>query len=195
LWNGRAWYGAIIEAAEMRYLKGGGADCSYPTERPSPLRRYFHGAVAYGFLLCLVSTISAGILQDFLGSSPPYPPLSIPVVTGTVGGVGLVVGSVGLLALKQRSDPLATVGEMASRDYNLLIALGVLGATGLGTLLLRDTAAFGPVLVIHLAAVAVSFAVAPYSKFNHALYRLLALVLDNIERAEGQIERVAEEPG
>jgi hypothetical protein len=65
----------------------------------------------------------------------------------------------------------------------------------LGRYSFGPTAAFGPVLVTHLAAVAVSFAVAPYSKFNHALYRLLALVLDNIERVEEKVERVAETRG
>ena len=186
LWHGPAWRGALVEAAEMRYMKGGGADCTYPTEAPSPGRRYLHGAVAYGFLLCLLSTVSAGVLQDILGSDPPYPPLSVPVVSGTLGGIGLVVGSIGLMVMKKRSDPVATADEMKARDYNLLVALTLLGATGLGTLFLRDTAAFGPVLVIHLAAVAVCFAVAPYTKFNHVLHRLLALVLDNLERFEAR---------
>jgi citrate/tricarballylate utilization protein len=186
LLNLPAWRGAATEAARMRYLKGGGEDCPYPTAKPSPSRRYLHGAVSYGFLLCLVSTMSAAVLQDFLGQDPPYPPLSVPVITGTIGGIGMVIGSVGLIVLKRRADPVGSVPEMVRRDYNLLIALGLLGATGLATLLLRDFAIYGVVLVIHLAAVVVCFAVAPYTKFNHVLYRTLALVLDNLERAEEQ---------
>jgi citrate/tricarballylate utilization protein len=186
LWNVRAWAGALAAAGQLRYLKGGGADCQYPDEQPSPRRRQLHGAVAYGFILCLVSTIAAGIEQDILGLAPPYPYLSVPVVTGTVGGVGLVIGSIGLIVLKRRSDPQATDARMTGRDYNLLVALAMLGATGLATLLLRDTAAFGIVLVLHLATVAVCFAVASLTKFSHVLYRLLALVQDSLETAQEQ---------
>jgi citrate/tricarballylate utilization protein len=60
----------------------------------------------------------------------------------------------------------------------------VLAVTGLLALTLRDTPAFGPVLVTHLAAVVACFAVAPYTKFMHVIYRFLALVHDNAEAAE-----------
>jgi citrate/tricarballylate utilization protein len=37
------------------------------------------------------------------------------------------------------------------------------------------------VLGVHLAAVAACFAIAPYTKFMHVVYRFLALVHDNAE--------------
>ena len=194
LGNARAWYGALAAAADLRYLKGGGADCQYPTQQPSPLRRYLHGAVAYGFGLCVVSTMAASVSQDILGLQPPYPLLSVPVITGTLGGIGLVIGSAGLMALKRRSDPAATDEAMVGRDYNLLAALAMLGATGLATLIVRATPAFGAVLVIHLAAVAVCFAVAPFTKFSHALYRILALLQDSLEQAEQRRAQYPEIP-
>jgi citrate/tricarballylate utilization protein len=184
LWNLEAWKAAMVEAGQLRYLKGGGADCQYPTEVHSPIRRHLHAAVAYGFVACLISTISAGIYQDVAGVQPPYHWLSVPVITGTIGGIGLVIGSLALAFLKTRSDPEATDETMTARDYNLLAALTMLGATGLATLLTRTTSAYGVLLVIHLATVATAFAITPYTKFNHVLYRLLALVQDNIERAE-----------
>ena len=77
-----------------------------------------------------------------------------------------------------RSADSSTPG-LARRGYALLAGLLLLAATGLLTLVLRDTAAFGPVLVIHLATVVGCFAIAPYTKFMHVIYRCLALVHDN----------------
>jgi citrate/tricarballylate utilization protein len=44
---------AGLYAARLRYLRGGGADCYYPDENPSPARRRLHAAVFYGFTACL----------------------------------------------------------------------------------------------------------------------------------------------
>jgi citrate/tricarballylate utilization protein len=49
-------------------------------------------------------------------------------------------------------------------------------------LLTRDTPAFGPVLLVHLAALIECFAMAPYSKLIHVVLRFLALVRDHLER-------------
>lgn len=175
---GRAvWY-----AATLRYLRGGGGDCYYPKDdEPSPGRRHLHQMVAYGFGLCLVSTVAAGISQDITGVAPPYPLLSVPVITGTLGGIGLVVGCLGLLRLKMRSSTVTSFAEMTVKDYGLLVALAFLALSGLLTLLTRDTRAFGIVFLIHLAGVMLAFAAAPYSKFIHLVFRFLALVRDNLE--------------
>lgn len=172
----RAWRAALSDAASLRYLRGGGVDCQYPTEDPSPLRRHLHAAVAYGFTACLAATISAGVLQDLLGDDPPYPLISVPVLLGSVGGIGLIAGSVGLLWLKRQSDPYANDEDANDQGRYFLVALLVLGLTGILTLALRTTPAFGPILLIHLSVVTGSFVLAPSSKFAHAPYRLLALV-------------------
>jgi citrate/tricarballylate utilization protein len=182
--NPAALRAAVIQAASLRYLRGGGADCSYPTDDPSPARRRLHAFVGYGFLLCVASTVAAGISQDLAGDPPPYPPLSAPVILGVVGGAGMIIGCTGLISLKRRADPARADPEMTAKDYGLLAGLEVLAITGLLTLVLRDSPLFATVLVIHLAAVAVCFAIAPYTKFAHAVYRFLALVHDNAEAAE-----------
>jgi citrate/tricarballylate utilization protein len=82
-------------------------------EKPGPARRLCHLAVSCGFGLCVVSTASAAFTQEFLGRLPPYPYLSVPVVTGTLGGVAMVVGCTGLVGLKRRSDPRP--GQRAAR--------------------------------------------------------------------------------
>jgi citrate/tricarballylate utilization protein len=176
-----AWY-----AATLRYLRGGGVECYYPDDgQPSPARRHLHAMVAYGFGLCLVSTIAAGIEQDLIGIAPPYPWLSVPVLSGTIGGIALLIGCLGLLRLKARSSSVTSLAEMTVKDYGLLTALAFLAASGLAVVATRDTAGYGIILLIHLAAVVYAFAMTPYSKFVHVVFRFAALVRDNLERADG----------
>jgi citrate/tricarballylate utilization protein len=179
----RAIARAVLQAATLRYLRGGGGDCYYPEkEKPSPQRRRLHALVAYGFGLCLVSTIAAAVMQDFMGIDPPYPVISVPVIAGLTGGVGLLGGCLGLLLLKTRAAGVTSVSEMTIKDYGLLSGLAFLALSGLATFLVRNTPAFGPVFLVHMAAVMVCFATAPYSKFVHLVYRFLALVRDNVEQ-------------
>jgi citrate/tricarballylate utilization protein len=176
--------GAAWDAITLKYLRGGGDDCYYPEdEQPSPSRRRLHMMVAGGFCLCIVSTIAAAFAQDVFGDAPPYPWLSVPVLAGTIGGVSLVIGCAGLIGLKRHSSPVTSFADMTVKDYGLLVALAFLALTGLATLLTRDTPASGIVLLIHLSAVVESFAMAPYSKFIHVVFRSLALVRDHLERA------------
>jgi citrate/tricarballylate utilization protein len=179
---------AVADAVGLRYLQGGGGGCYYPEDDvPSPRRRWLHSLMASGFGLCVVSTLSAAFLQDIVGRKPPYPLLSVPVLTGTVGGVAILAGCVGLIWLKAHASEVTSVRAMTVKDYGLLVALAFLAATGLLTLTTRTTSAFGLILLIHLGAVCLLFASAPYSKFVHIVYRFLALVRDNMEsRAERQ---------
>jgi citrate/tricarballylate utilization protein len=177
--------GAIREAATLRYLRGGGEDCRYPEEdQPSGARRRLHMLVMYGFGLCIVSTTAAGVMQDFLGNDPPYGWVSVPVLSGTIGGLMLAVGSIGLLALKVRASGPTGFAAMTVKDYGFLVALTYLAVSGLATLLARGTDAFGVIYLLHLAAIVLCFAVAPYTKFMHIVFRFAALVRDNLERAQ-----------
>ena len=167
---------ALVYAASLRYQRGRG-ECTYPGENPSPARRRLHAAVFYGFAACSAATVSAAFMQDVMGIPPPYPLLSVPVITGTAGGLAMIAGCTGLTALKRRTDQAP-----AAADYGLLIGLGLLAFTGMLTLLLRATPAYGLVLVAHLATIVVCFAVVPYTRFMHAVFRFLAILADNIER-------------
>jgi citrate/tricarballylate utilization protein len=170
---------ALAAAARLRNMRGGGEECYASGDDPSPARRRLHGAVAWGFVLCFAATVSAAVLQDVLGSPPPYPLLSVPVILGTAGGLSMLAGCAGLIALRRHGGP----AEPGVADYGLLFGLGLLALTGLLTLLLRATPAFGLILVIHLATIVVCFVIAPYTRFVHAGYRFLALVADAIEHA------------
>ncbi|MCZ6507806.1 MAG: tricarballylate utilization protein TcuB, partial [Acidobacteria bacterium] len=49
---------------------------------------------------------------------------------------------------------------------------------------LRDTAAMGLLLAVHLGVVASLFLTLPYGKFAHVVYRYAALLRSTIERSE-----------
>jgi citrate/tricarballylate utilization protein len=186
---------ATRQAATLRNLRGGGADCTYPGDEPSGARRRFHALVAWGFVACAGSTIAAAISQDIAGDAPPYPLVSAPVLLGIAGGAGLIVGCTGLLLLRHQAanadhaDPALEDPALARRGYALLAGLLLLAVTGLCTLVLRSTPAFTSVLVVHLAAVVACLAITPYTKFMHVIYRFLALVHDNAEAASANRAR------
>jgi citrate/tricarballylate utilization protein len=183
LLNATAAWATLRDGLSLRYLRGGGEDCYYPAANPSGLRRYLHTAVITGFGLCLLSTIAAGIEQDIAGIQPPYPYLSVPVLSGLAGGIALAAGCAGLLVTKPEVDPSATEPRMVRRDTWFGAGLLALSLTGLAVLFTRGTGAFGILFAFHLILVVGCFAVAPYTKFVHFIFRLLSLMKDNLERA------------
>ncbi|NJL08772.1 MAG: signal transduction protein, partial [Methylacidiphilales bacterium] len=62
------------------------------------------------------------------------------------------------------------------------------GATGLIVLAVRDTAAMGAALALHLGLVVGFLAVLPASKIVHAPFRAAALLRDAIERQRATAE-------
>ena len=67
-----------------------------------------------------------------------------------------------------------------------VLMLFLTGLTGLLLLVLRDTAAMGMLLAVHLGFVLGLFLSLPYGKFVHGLYRFLALAKYAGERRAGQ---------
>ncbi|HEY1231967.1 MAG TPA: tricarballylate utilization 4Fe-4S protein TcuB [Candidatus Binatia bacterium] len=172
---------ATKDAFGLAYMKGGGAGCNYPDERFSPARMWFHHLVFYGFLLDFASTSVAAFYDHFFWWRAPYPLLSLPVILGTVGGIGLVIGSAGLLYLKAQSDRLPGDSSMFNMDVAFLLLLLLTSVSGLLLLALRESSAMGTLLVVHLGIVAGLFITLPYGKFAHVVYRYAALVRYAIE--------------
>jgi len=182
-----ALWRATKDAFGLAYMKGGGAGCNYPDEKFSLSRMWFHHLVFFGFLLDLVATSIAALYHHFLDWQAPYPYFSLPVVFGTVGGIMLVVGTMGLLYLKWQSDRDPAHASMFSMDVAFLVLLFLTSFTGLLLLAFRESVAMGTLLVIHLGVVAGLFITMPYGKFAHVVYRYAALVRYSIEqsRVEG----------
>jgi len=170
------WRRALSDAAALRNLSGGGFGCNDRDESFSNVRRWFHHAMFYGFVACFAATCVATIYHHVLGWIAPYPLLSVPVVLGTIGGIGLLIGTTGLLILKLVRDPVPAARELLGADVALLLLLAAVAATGLVLLALRDGAAMGILLAVHLGFVLALFLVLPYGKFVHGIYRLGALV-------------------
>jgi len=97
-------------------------------------------------------------------------------VLGTLGGIGLLIGPAGLLAEKAKRDPALVDQKRAGMDVAFIVMLFLTGLSGMALLLLRDTAAMGPLLALHLGFVFALFITMPYGKFVHGLYRYAALV-------------------
>ena len=166
---------ATGDALTLRYLDGGGEGCFEGRGDPAKVRRVFHHCTFYGFGLCFASTAVATLHHYVLGMSAPYALTSLPVVLGTLGGVGLLVGPAGLLWLDRRRDmELADPGQR-SMQRSFIAMLLLLSATGLALLALRDTVAMGLLLAVHLGFVLAFFLTLPYGKFVHGIYRAQAL--------------------
>ncbi|MEX2555160.1 MAG: tricarballylate utilization 4Fe-4S protein TcuB [Actinomycetota bacterium] len=192
----RVWLSGLAEVATLRWMRGGGDDCYYPAiERSSPLRRRFHHLTAYGFLAALVSTSLASFYHNVLDLPAPYPVLHPVVLFGLVGGIGMTVGTTGLLWLKARAAPLQARRE-ALLNSSFLVSLNLASTSGLFLLALRDTPAMGALLVLHLGTIVALYVTAPYGKFVHIVYRTAAVLRSAAERAADEAAggRSAREP-
>jgi citrate/tricarballylate utilization protein len=172
---GSLWQ-AIKDASQLRYLDGGGVGCFNEDDQPTDRRKIFHHLTFYGFILCFAATCVATLYHYLLAREAPYPWWDLPVVLGTLGGIGLLIGPAGLLAAKSQRDPTLVDSERGGMDTAFILMLFLTSATGIALLLLRETAAMGPLLSIHLGFVFALFITLPYGKFVHGLYRFAALV-------------------
>jgi citrate/tricarballylate utilization protein len=175
---------AMKDAGSLRYLDGGGAGCMNEDEQPETRRRLYHHLTFYGFALCFAATCVATVYHYLFGWQAPYGPLSMPVILGTLGGFGIVIGPAGLYAARRRQDRELRDPAAAARgmDVAFLAMLCLTGLTGLLLLVLRATPAMGTLLAVHLGFVFAFFLAMPYGKFVHGLYRYAALVRYAMER-------------
>jgi citrate/tricarballylate utilization protein len=167
---------AMKDASTLRYLDGGGVGCINEGERPTDNRRIYHHFTFYGFMLCFAATSVATLYHYLVGREAPYAWYDLPVVLGTLGGVGLVIGPIGLLVAKSARDPAIVDETRKGMDVAFLVMLLLTSVTGLLLLVLRETAAMGVLLALHLGVVFALFITMPYGKFVHGIYRFLALV-------------------
>jgi len=173
---------ATRDVLSLKNLESSGTGCTYPDEHHSKGRRLFHHFTFYGFLLCTASTTVAAAYH-VIGWSAPYGYFSVPVLLGTVGGLGLLAGPAGLYALKRRRDTAIVDTAQDGMDVSFMALLFLTSLTGLLLLAFRETAAMGALLRIHLGVVLGLFFTLPYGKFVHGIYRSAALVRSALESA------------
>lgn len=181
---------ALGDVLTLRNLGGGGGSaagnghgCNDRDETFSQTRRIAHQTLFYGFLLCFASTCSAAIYEHVLGRLAPYPLLSLPVILGLAGGIGMIIGTAGLMWVKIARDSAPVARALMGADYALLLLLFLAAATGLALLAWRETTAMGLLLALHLGVILAFLVLLPYSKFVHSVYRSAALLRNATERA------------
>ena len=167
---------ALRDLLTLRHLHTTGVDCTSGEEARSPWRRWLHHCTFYGFMLCFASTSVAAIYDGVFSWRAPYGYTSLPVLLGTLGGLGLLIGPAGLLLLMRQRDP--ALGDVAQKglDESFVALLLVTSVTGIALLILRNQPAMGVLLIIHLGAVLALFLTLPYGKFVHGIYRTAALL-------------------
>jgi citrate/tricarballylate utilization protein len=174
--DAKSLWQAIRDAGELRYLDGGGVGCFNEDDRPTDRRKIFHHFTFYGFVLCFAATSVATLYHYLLAREAPYAWWDLPVVLGTLGGIGLLVGPIGLLIEKWRRDRALLDEKRLGMDTAFIVMLFLTSLTGMALLLWRDTAAMGTLLALHLGVVFALFITMAYGKFVHGIYRFVALV-------------------
>ncbi|MGJ7036937.1 citrate/tricarballylate utilization protein [Shinella sp. BE166] len=178
---------AVGEAAKsaltLQYLGGGHGDgCNNEDDAFTLWRRRFHHFTFYGFMLCFASTSVATLYHYLFGLEAPYPIFSLPVVLGTLGGIGLLIGPAGLFWLNMRRNPLQMDDKQKTMDRGFIALLFFISLTGLALLAWRDSPAMPLLLAIHLGFVMGLFVTLPYGKFAHGIFRCAALLKHAIEK-------------
>lgn len=176
---------ATANVARLKYLDGGhGQGCTNEDDRFTLWRRRFHHLTFYGFMLCFAATGVATLYHFLLHESAPYPLLSLPVLLGIAGGIGLLIGPAGLLWLNLRRNPEQGDPDQKPMDRGFIALLLALSISGLALLAFRETAALGLLLAVHLGFVMAFFLTMPYSKFAHGIFRSVALLKFSIEKRQ-----------
>ena len=169
----------------LKYLDGGhGEGCNEADDRFTLWRRRFHHATFYGFLLCFAATCVGTLYHYLFGWQAPYALTSLPVLLGTAGGIGLLAGPLGLLALNIRRHPDQGDPAQKPMDHGLIWLLFCTSLTGLALLAWRGTGAMALLLALHLGFVMALFLTMPYGKFAHGIFRAAALLKWAIERRQ-----------
>jgi len=176
---------ATHDALTLKYLGGGHGDgCNNEDDAFSLWRKYFHHFTFYGFMLCFAATSVATIYHYAFGWYAPYALSSLPVILGTLGGIGLLIGPAGLLYLNLQRNSAHGDASQKPMDRAFIVLLFLISASGLLLLAYRDSAAMAALLAIHLGFVMGFFLTMPYGKFAHGIYRVAALLKNSIEKRQ-----------
>ncbi len=176
---------AINNALTLKYLDGGhGEGCNDEDDRFTLRRRRFHHFTFYGFMLCFAATCVGTIYHFVFGWDAPYAYNSLPVILGTLGGIGLIIGPSGLLWLNLRRAPLHGDPDQKPMDRGFIALLLLTSASGLALLVWRETGAMPLLLAVHLGIVMAFFLTLPYGKFAHGVFRCASLLKWSIEKRQ-----------
>lgn len=168
---------ATNDVLRLTYLDGGhGLGCSNEDDAWTLARKRTHHLTFYGFMLCFAATCVATLYHYALGWSAPYDWSSLPKILGSLGGVSLALGTLGLWRLNLQRHPEQGDVHQRAMDRGFIALLFLISTSGLALMLARHTPAMPMLLALHLALVMALFLTLPYGKFAHGIFRSAALL-------------------
>ena len=176
---------AAHDALRLKYLGGGHGDgCNNEDDAFTLARKRMHHLTFYGFMLCFAATSVATVYHYAFDWPAPYDFFSLPKILGTVGGIALTVGTLGLWRLNLARDPQHGDAQQRPMDRGFIALLFFISVTGLALMLSKNTAAMPVLLAVHLGMVMALFLTLPYGKFAHAIFRTAALLRFAVEKRQ-----------
>ena len=176
---------AAHDALQLKYLGGGHGDgCNNEDDAFTLARKRMHHLTFYGFMLCFVATSVATVYHYAFDWPAPYDFFSLPKILGTVGGIALTVGTLGLWRLNLARDPQHGDAQQRPMDRGFIALLFFISVTGLALMLSKNTSAMPVLLAVHLGMVMALFLTLPYGKFAHGIFRTAALLRFAVEKRQ-----------
>ena len=176
---------ATHDALKLKYLGGGHGDgCNNEDDAFTLARKRTHHLTFYGFMLCFAATSVATLYHYAFGWPAPYDFTSLPKILGTVGGISLALGTLGLWRLNLARDPNHGDVKQRPMDRGFIALLFLISVTGLALMLSRNTLAMPSLLALHLGLVMALFFTLPYGKFAHGIFRTAALLRFAVEKRQ-----------
>ena len=176
---------AAHDALRLKYLGGGHGDgCNNENDAFTLARKRMHHLTFYGFMLCFAATSVATVYHYAFDWPAPYDFFSLPKILGTVGGIALTVGTLGLWRLNLSRDPQHGDVQQRPMDRGFIALLFFISVTGLALMLSKNTAAMPVLLAVHLGMVMALFLTLPYGKFAHGIFRTAALLRFAVEKRQ-----------
>ena len=176
---------AAHDALRLKYLGGGHGDgCNNEDDAFTLARKRMHHLTFYGFMLCFAATSLATLYHYAFGWPAPYDFTSLPKILGTVGGISLALGTLGLWRLNLARDPQHGDVQQRPMDRGFIALLFFISVTGLALMLSKNTAAMPVLLAVHLGTVMALFLTLPYGKFAHGIFRTAALLRFAVEKRQ-----------
>ena len=176
---------AAHDALRLKYLGGGHGDgCNNEDDAFTLARKRMHHLTFYGFMLCFAATSVATVYHYAFDWPAPYDFFSLPKILGTVGGIALTVGTLGLWRLNLARDPQHGDVQQRPMDRGFIALLFFISVTGLALMLSKNTADMPVLLAVHLGMVMALFLTLPYGKFAHGIFRTAALLRFAVEKRQ-----------
>jgi citrate/tricarballylate utilization protein len=176
---------AAHDALRLKYLGGGHGDgCNNEDDAFTLARKRMHHLTFYGFMLCFAATSVATLYHYAFGWPAPYDYTSLPKILGTVGGIALAIGTLGLWRLNLARDPQHGDVQQRPMDRGFIALLFFISVTGLALMLSKNTSAMPVLLAVNLGMVMALFLTLPYGKFAHGIFRTAALLRFAVEKRQ-----------